>query len=91
MILLFPDASVLRLVIGVDGLIQPEVLSAPATVSTDGARLAVETDAKFSRKQLAEFSALGVVGSRQHVGEERPVGSWPEIVPVEKLSTLPVL
>ncbi len=92
MILLFPDAATVRLVVGTDGLLPTDVLLAPATVSTDaGGRVAVETDAKLARKPLAELATLGVAGSRRHIGDSKAVGSWPEILPVEKQQAPPAL
>jgi hypothetical protein len=92
MTLLFPDADTLRLVVGTDGLVPAEVLLAPATVSADAAgRVAVETDAKLPKKPLAELAALGVTGTRRHLGDPRPVTCWPQILPVEKLPKLPEL
>ena len=92
MILLFPDADTLRLVVGTDGLVPADVLLAPATTSADAdGRVAVETDTKLTRKQLAELAALGVSGSRRHLGETRAVACWPQLLPAEKLPAPPAL
>ncbi len=92
MTLLFPDAATLRLVVGTDGLIPADVLLAPATTSADaGGRTAVETDAKLTRKQLADLAALGVSGSRRHLGETHAVTCWPQLLPAEKLAAPPAL
>ena len=92
MILLFPDADTLRLVVGTDGLIPADVLLAPATTSAEaGGRIAVETDAKLTRKQLADLAALGVSGNRRHLGETHAVTCWPQLLPAEKLAAPPAL
>ena len=91
MILLFPDADTLRLVLS-GSLLPSEVMVAPARFSSVvQGPIAVETALKLPKKAMADLARLGVEPTTSHSGEVRDVSCWPQLLPVTRDPALPQL
>lgn len=84
MILFFPDTDTVRLVLEA-GFLPPSAAMSPALLSfaPDG-RIAVETEAKLSKKVINDLSRLGVLGAKKHPGPTSEITCWAQILPVTR-------